>query len=63
MINISKMRKKRLELGISVTDIVKKLGLKHEQSYYNWENGTSKPNYETIKKLLKVFDCKFEDLF
>jgi len=53
------MKKAREEMGKEYTQekIAELLGLKNRQSYANFENGHTLPNWEQILKLCNIFEC------
>lgn len=57
-----KIRGKRNELKLSQEDISKQLGISLK-TYCLKENGKSDFTLEEVMILLKIFDCKFEDIF
>jgi len=56
-----KLREMRLSKNMKVKDIAKLLQVS-EVSIYYYENGKRKPDYLTLQKLAKIFECKVDDL-
>lgn len=57
-----KLKAKRAEFGYTQQDVAEKLGIA-VPTYIHKENGDTLFNLNEIKKLLIIFDCKFEDIF
>lgn len=57
-----KLRGKRVEHGLNQTDMAKILGIT-QNSYSRKELGLSPFTLDEIRKILKLFKCKFEDIF
>lgn len=57
-----KVKAKRVELGLTQTDVANDLGLSLT-SYCFKERGIREFNSDEIIKLLHLFECKFEDIF
>jgi DNA-binding XRE family transcriptional regulator len=57
-----KLKAKRVEFQMTQEQVAEKLGIS-TPTYINKENGKKLFNLLEIKKLLTLFDCKFEDIF
>ncbi len=57
-----KIRGKRCELHLSQEDVAKELSIT-VKTYNLKENGKSEFTLEEVRKLLKLFNCNFEDIF
>ena len=57
-----KIRGKRSELHLSQEDMARELGIS-VKTYNVKENGKSEFTLEEARKLLKIFNCKFEEIF
>lgn len=57
-----KIRGKRSELHLSQEDVAKELSIT-VKTYNLKENGKSEFTLEEVRKLLKLFNCNFEDIF
>lgn len=55
---IAKMRKL---LGYSQAQLAEMMGVA-QNTISNWEKGSREPNYETLKKLSRLFNCTIDDL-
>ena len=53
MFSIEKLKNRRKELGLSQADVARQLGISRP-SYFNWENGKTKPNQKNWTKLSKI---------
>lgn len=60
---INKLRKKRLEKGISQVFISKKLGYKTASGYANIEAGRNKLSLENAKIIAEIIGVPLEELF
>lgn len=58
----NKIKAKRVEFGYNQQDMAQKLKMTRA-SYVYKENGHIRWNYDDIIKILKIFNCKFEDIF
>lgn len=57
-----KLKGKRVEKGLTQTDIAKLIGM--ATSTYNMkENGSREFSMSECIEIMKVLDCKFEDIF
>ncbi len=54
MFSGEKLKKIRQEKGYSQADLAKLLQLSRA-SYFNWENGITKPNQKNLKQLSQIF--------
>lgn len=59
---INKIRHYRESLGLSQFDLGKLVGVSDE-AISCFERGSFNPSLTTVCSLLKIFDCKFEQLF
>ena len=59
---LKKIRGKRSELHLSQEDVAKELSIT-VKTYNLKENGKSEFTLEEVRKLLKLFNCNFEDIF
>lgn len=57
-----KLKAKRVEFGFTQKDIAEKLGIA-TPTYIHKENGNTPFNLDEVKKLLVIFNCRFEDIF
>ena len=57
--NLIKLRKQK---GWSQDELAENLDLSR-QAISKWENGTSKPDIDNIKRISKVFDVGIDELF
>ncbi|WP_165329324.1 helix-turn-helix transcriptional regulator [Streptococcus tangpeifui] len=53
MFSAEKLKNRRKELGMSQADVARQLGISRP-SYFNWENGKTKPNQKNWNKLSKI---------
>lgn len=58
----SKLRHKRLERGLSQSELAQALGV-HGDYISRWEVGASRPNAASMQKLCDFFHCSPDDLF
>lgn len=58
----SKLRHKRLERGLSQSELAQALGV-HGDYISRWEVGASRPNAASMQKLCNFFHCSPDDLF
>lgn len=54
-----RLKELRLSKGLSQADIAKQLGVT-QQAYANYERGAREADYETLKKLSKLFGCSVD---
>lgn len=59
--NISKLKKLRLQKGLTQAALAKKAGL-NTNAYAKIERGKSEPTLATIKKLTKALDVKASEI-
>lgn len=57
-----KLRGIRNEKGYSMEQLADKLGITKD-CYFRKENGKTDFYLDEVRKILEVFDCKFEDIF
>lgn len=57
-----KIRGKRNEMRLSQEDIARELGIT-VKTYNLKENGKAEFTLDEVRVLLKIFDCRFEDIF
>lgn len=57
-----KLRGKRVEFGLNQKQMAEKLGIT-QNSYSRKELGKATFTLEEVKIILKLFNCKFEDIF
>lgn len=62
MVKMEKLIKKRKECGYTQVTFAKQLGTA-QPNVSAIENGHTNPTYPMIKKILKVLDCTFEEIF
>lgn len=55
------MRELRKRKGLSQQEVSKILGV-DQKTYSNYENGKTKPNFEVLQKISKLFSCSIDDL-
>lgn len=58
-----KLRKRRLEKGVTQTYIAKKLGYKTSSGYANIEMGRNKPSLENALIIADILDSDVEEIF
>ena len=61
MIKITTIKKKREGLGLSQTELARKLDVT-QGAVSQWENGTSRPDIDSLLRLADVFNCTIDDL-
>lgn len=54
-------KKLRQEMGLSQSDVAKKLGI-HQSNVSDWENDVSRPEYEKLIQLAKIYRCSIAEL-
>lgn len=59
--NIELMKKKRKELGLTQNELAEKCGVS-KNTIYNYENGKSEPNKETLNILAEIFNVPVLEL-
>ena len=57
-----RLKELRLQHGFSQEELAEKIGIK-QNSYSDWENGKSKPNYEKLEKIADFFGVSLDWLF
>ena len=57
-----RLKELRLQHGFSQEELAEKIGIKRN-SYSDWENGKSKPNYEKLEKIADFFGVSLDWLF
>ncbi len=57
-----KLRGIRNEKGYTMQELANKLGIT-KNCYYKKENGITDFYLDEVRKILIIFDCKFEDIF
>lgn len=57
------LRKKRLEKGVKVSEIIEKLGLKTEAAYYKKETGSVPFTLEEGRIIADIFKMPIEEIF
>lgn len=57
------LSKKRLQAGLTQSDVAKVLGYTSAQFISNWERGLSAPPMEVFKKLSKCYNISVDELF
>ncbi|MGE0632592.1 MAG: helix-turn-helix domain-containing protein [Pseudobdellovibrionaceae bacterium] len=57
------LTEKRLNAGLTQTEIARVLGYTTSQFISNWERGLSAPPLEVIKKLAKLYHVSSDELF
>ncbi len=55
------IKKARLNVGLTQSEVAEKLGVAQAQ-YARWENGGRNPKDETVEKLAEIFGTSFEIL-
>lgn len=55
MFSADKLKKRREELGLSQAEVARQLGISRP-SYFNWENGNTKPNQKNWDKLSQILN-------
>lgn len=56
------LKKARKEEGLTQDQLAKRLNIQ-VQNVRNWEQGRTLPEYETLFKLMEIFDCDMDYLF
>ena len=54
-------KKYRLEAGLSQKEVAKALDI-HQSNISDWENDVSRPEYEKLIQLAKLYDCSIVEL-
>ena len=54
-------RKMRQEAGLSQKEVAKKLGI-YQSNVSDWENDISRPEYERLIQLTKLYGCTIAEL-
>ncbi len=54
-------KKFRLEVGLSQNEVAKRLGI-HQSNVSDWENDISRPEYEKLIQLAKIYDVSICEL-
>lgn len=54
-------RKIRQEAGLSQKEVAKKLGI-YQSNVSDWENDISRPEYERLIQLTKLYGCTIAEL-
>ena len=54
-------KKFRLEVGLSQNEVAKRLGI-HQSNVSDWENDISRPEYEKLIQLSKIYGVSVSDL-
>lgn len=62
-IDLDFIKNKRLELGLSITEMAKSLGFKDGSSYWRYENGEYKLKADMLPKIAEVLNCSIENFF
>lgn len=57
-----KLKAKRVEFQLTQAELAEKIGIS-TPTYIDKENGKRPFNLFEIKKMLQIFNCKFEDIF
>ena len=55
------LKKIRLERGMKLCDLAKRIGLSCQAVYY-YETGAREPSLETLRKLASVLECTIDEL-
>ena len=58
---MKKIQAHRERLGLTQTELAKKLGVSQPAIAY-WENGVRTPNVYVLKKMAEIFGCPIDDL-
>ena len=58
---MSKLKAKRLEKGLSRTELARRIRVTYE-AILHYERGTREPRASILKKLAEALECKMEDL-
>lgn len=59
---LMKLKAKRVEKGLTQTEMAKRIGMAIA-TYNHKENGSATFSFNEILKILDILDCKFEDIF
>ena len=51
----------RKQSGLTQKDVAEKLGI-HQSNISDWENDISRPEYENLIELAKIYEVSVEDL-
>ncbi|SDX75203.1 helix-turn-helix domain-containing protein [Tepidimicrobium xylanilyticum] len=62
-LNLDYIKKKRLEMNLSLQDVANKLGFKNASTYLKYENGDYSFKADMLPKLAELYKCKIEDFF
>ena len=56
-----KLRNARVSAGLSVSDVMRELGVS-DAAVYQWETGQTQPKVANLVKLAKLYGCSVDDL-
>lgn len=62
-LNLSYIKNRRIQLGITLQDMASNLGFKNSSTYMKYENGTYSFKAEQLPYLAKHLNCKITDFF
>lgn len=54
-------KKLRQEAGLSQKEVAKRLGI-YQSNVSDWENDVSRPEYEKLLQLAKIYGCSIAEL-
>ena len=55
------LKELRIKSGLTQEQLAEKLNV-NLRTYQGWEIGKSRPNYETLEKIINFFGCSYDDL-
>lgn len=62
-LNLDFIKKRRVELNISLQEMAENLGFKNASTYLKYENGTYAFKAEQLPLLSKILKCNITDFF
>ena len=57
------LRKKRINSGLTIKKVVKRLGQKSQNAYWRYESGESSPSFEKFDQILKAINSSSVQIF
>ncbi len=57
------LRKKRINSGLTIEKVVKRLGQKSQNAYWRYESGESSPSFEKFDQILKAINSSSVQIF
>lgn len=62
-IDLDFIKNRRIELGLSITEMAKSLGFKDGSSYWRYEKGEYKLKAYMLPKIAEILNCNIENFF